>query len=102
AAELVDLLKKEKDPGIQRSICTALGNIKDESASPNLARMLKPVSFLGINMRRKSDHQLELSVVWALGEIGGKEAKETLQKISMDDKRPALRAMAEVSLKRLD
>lgn len=100
--ELISLLKKEKNPNIQRSICTALGNMKDESAVPALSKMLKPVSFLGIRMKRKTDHQLDLAVVWALGEIGGREAKQALQKISMDDNRPALKAMAETSLKGLD
>ena len=61
-------IKRAKRAGLQRNVCVALGNIRDPIATPALARVL-----------RAGDALIRLHAAWALGRIGGQQAREALE-----------------------
>ena len=70
-------IKRTKRIGLQRNVCVALGNIGDESAIPALTNAL-------IN----SESLIRSHAAWALGRLGGCDAKsalESAQLVERDD-----------------
>ena len=62
-------IKRAKRVGLLRNVCVALGNVRDTRAVPAL------VEALGSDESMVRGH-----AAWALGRIGGREAKHTLEK----------------------
>jgi epoxyqueuosine reductase len=77
---------------IQRNAVIALGNFKDRTAVPALARLLA------------DDPRPELreTAAWALGKIGGEEARSALLEARGTETEPAVIEALEKALKRLD
>ncbi|MCI0438563.1 MAG: tRNA epoxyqueuosine(34) reductase QueG [Chloroflexi bacterium] len=61
-------IKRAKRVGLQRNVCVALGNIGDPAAIPALARTLS-----------SADALVRMHAAWALGRIGGKDARDALE-----------------------
>ena len=70
-------IKRAKRVGLQRNVCVALGNIGDPAAVPALAQALYHDSSL-----------VREHAAWALGRIGGMEAKQALQAALEDEVAP--------------
>ena len=70
-------VKRAKRAGLQRNVCVALGNIGDPVAVPALAKALQT-----------SEPLVREHAAWALGKIGGEEARtvlSTAQETELDD-----------------
>ena len=70
-------IKRAKRAGLQRNVCVALGNIGDPVAVPALAKALQT-----------SEPLVREHAAWALGRIGGEEARtvlSTAQETELDD-----------------
>ncbi len=78
-------LMRAKWRGMQRNACVALGNLGDESAIPALARALAA-----------GDSLVKQHAAWALGRIGGNEARTALRSASGAEQDAAVNA--EISL----
>ena len=63
-------IKRAKRAGLLRNVCVALGNIGDSRAVPSLIEAL-----------RHDEPLVRGHAAWALGKIGGPEAKDTLKKV---------------------
>ena len=61
-------IRRAKREGLQRNVCVALGNIGDAAAVPALAKALNSDSAL-----------VRSHAAWALGRIGGDEARRALE-----------------------
>ena len=61
-------IRRAKLAGLQRNVCVALGNIGDVAAVPALARAL-----------RSGEAMVRSHAAWALGRIGGDEARGALR-----------------------
>jgi len=61
-------VKRAKRVGLQRNVCVALGNIGDSVAVPALARCVA-----------ESEPLVRRHAAWALGRIGGPEARDALE-----------------------
>ena len=61
-------VKRAKRVGLQRNVCVALGNIGDPTAVPALSKALTA-----------EDALIRVHAAWALGRIGGGEARDTLE-----------------------
>ncbi|MCY4651738.1 MAG: tRNA epoxyqueuosine(34) reductase QueG [Dehalococcoidia bacterium] len=73
-------IRRAKREGLQRNVCVALGNIGDPVAVPALAAALN------------SDSQLVRShAAWALGKIGGDEARVALERALEDEEDEGVR-----------
>ena len=62
-------IRRAKRVGLQRNVCVALGNIGDPAAIPALATALKG-----------GDALVRSHAAWALGQIGGDEARGALER----------------------
>lgn len=62
-------VKRPKRRGYLRNVAVALGNLGDERAVPNLARVLL----------EEPEPLVRGHVAWALGQIGGKQARQALE-----------------------
>ena len=78
-------IMRAKHAGMQRNACVALGNLRDETAVPALARALASGPPL-----------VQQHAAWALGRIGGGAAREALR--SAEDASPAEEARVEIRL----
>ena len=78
-------IMRAKHVGMQRNACVALGNLRDETATPALARALASAAPL-----------VQQHAAWALGRIGGEVAREALR--SAENAAPAGEALAEIRL----
>ena len=70
-------VKRAKRAGLQRNVCVALGNIGDPVAVPALAKALQA-----------SEPLVREHAAWALGRIGGEEARtvlSTAKETELDD-----------------
>ena len=70
---------RAKRVGMQRNACVALGNLGSESAVPTLARTL-----------RRAEPLVRMHAAWALGRIGGAEARATLARAAGEETDPAV------------
>ena len=68
-------IKRAKLNGLKRNACIALGNIGDEQAVSHLGHVLI-----------HSERVVQVHAAWALGEIGGLQAKEILTKALLSNK----------------
>ncbi len=92
--ELLDLSEEEfrqrfrgtpilraKRAGLKRNACVALGNLKSGAAVPALGRVL-----------REEDPLVRAHAAWALGRIGGREARRALLDAELRETNPEVRA----------
>ena len=61
-------IKRAKLEGLKRNVCVALGNSQNPKAIPALTKMLYTETEL-----------IKIHAAWALGQIGGKSTRKTLQ-----------------------
>ena len=84
-------IKRAKRVGMQRNVCVALGNIGDAAAVPALAKTL----------RENADALVRLHAAWALGRIGGEEARQVLVEAAQTEQDSEVKQEIEVSLEEL-
>ncbi len=84
-------IKRTKRRGLLRNVCVALGNIGDPAAVPAL------ITALG-----DAEPLVRGHAAWALGRIGGAEARAALEAALASDAEPAVRAEARQALDMLD
>ena len=65
-------IKRTKRTGLQRNVCVALGNLGDVRAIPALQKALVC-----------DDSVIRLHAAWALGRIGGEDARGSLESASV-------------------
>lgn len=82
-------VKRAKRVGLLRNVAVALGNSRDPKALPALKR--------GLN---DPEPLIRLHSAWALGEIGGKEAFETLSDAAASEAHPDVRSAIEKAWRR--
>ncbi|HEX8994719.1 MAG TPA: tRNA epoxyqueuosine(34) reductase QueG [Ktedonobacterales bacterium] len=80
-------IKRAKRRGLLRNVCVALGNIGDPVAVPALIDALKDVEPL-----------VRGHAAWALGRLGGEEARAALEAALASDSEPSVRAEARQAL----
>ncbi len=83
-------IKRAKRVGLQRNVCVALGNRGDPAAVPALARAL-----------RGADALVRLHAAWALGRIGGPDARQALQSALDAEQDPQVLEEARLALEEL-
>ncbi len=83
-------IKRAKRVGLQRNACVALGNVGDSTSVPALARALKG----GVPTVRGH-------AAWAIGEIGGLEAREALEVAASEEKDPQVLEEVQAALEQL-
>lgn len=88
----------DKDPSLQAEVCIALGKIKSPAAVPDLIKIIERRPWF--HFRSVREDAVRVSACWALGEIGGREAKSALGKVSRDP-RSAVREAAQKALSQL-
>jgi epoxyqueuosine reductase len=81
---------RSKRRGLLRNAAIVLGNQRDNSAVPALARALADEEPL-----------IRSSVAWALGQIGGETARAALQASNSAETNSAVRAAINLALQRL-
>ncbi len=79
------------NPEIRYEAARACGELEDTEAIPALARLTED-----------SDHEVQEAAIWALGNIGGEEARRILQTIIEESQDEALCEAAEEALEELD
>ena len=80
-------MKRARRAGLQRNAAVALGNAADPSAGPALERALE-----------SPDGVVRSHVAWAMGRIGGKRARATLEAARRKETQPAARGEIEDAL----
>ena len=70
-------IKRAKLRGLKRNVCVALGNIGDHRAVPALVASL-----------RSQESLVRAHAAWALGRIGGREARQALEEASQTEQDP--------------
>jgi epoxyqueuosine reductase len=83
-------IKRAKRTGLQRNVCVALGNIGDVVALPRLSTTLVSAEKL-----------IRLHAAWAIGRIGGKNAKEILVAALAREENMSVRAEIDLSLREM-
>ena len=84
-------LMRAKWVGMQRNACVALGNLHDPFAVPALARALEGANPL-----------VKRHAAWALGGIGGADARTALDSASLSEQDPDVRAEVRMALDAID
>lgn len=85
---LCDLLDQATDAGILKQAALGLGRLRDQRAVPALSRLLLNESRAFVARQAAAE---------ALGQIGGAEARQTLQ-AALDDELTSIRAAAQYAL----
>ena len=80
-------LMRAKWVGMQRNACVALGNLHDPFAVPALSRALEGANPL-----------VKQHAAWALGRIGGSDARIALESASLSEQDPDVRAEIRMAL----
>jgi len=80
-------IKRTKRVGLQRNVCVALGNIGDPVAVPALAKALQ-----------SEDALVREHAAWALGRIGGDEARVALERAMVEEHEEIVREDIQVAL----
>lgn len=83
-------IKRAKRVGLQRNVCVALGNIGNRAAIPALENVLATKEPL-----------VRQHAAWALGQLGGPNAKQVLQKFILDEADPVVLEELELALSEL-
>lgn len=81
---LIQVLQTATDPALLEAACEALGRLQDPRALSVLAEKA-----------RNSWLIVRAKAVWALGQIGGEEAKQVLQEVAQKDPTPSIRRDAQ-------
>ncbi|HET9112077.1 MAG TPA: HEAT repeat domain-containing protein, partial [Ktedonobacterales bacterium] len=84
-------IKRAKRRGLLRNVCVALGNIGDPAAIPALIEALADAEPL-----------VRGHAAWALGRLGGPEARDALTHTLAHDVEPSVRAEAQYALETMD
>lgn len=69
---------RRADHQLRREICASLGKLKDPDAVPYLAKLLNEVYLIPLKTRKEA----MIQAIYALGQIGGKDAKLLLQQVA--------------------
>jgi epoxyqueuosine reductase len=80
-------IKRTKRVGLQRNVCVALGNIGDVRALPALEKSLVC-----------DDSVIRLHAAWALGRIGGDDARRSLEFALSQESDPEVKEEIELSI----
>ncbi len=84
-------IKRAKRRGLLRNVCIALGNLGDPVAVPAL-----------INALRHEEALVRGHAAWALGRIGGEEARAALQSALADEPEPEVRSEIRYALEMMN
>ncbi len=88
---LIQVLQTATNPALLESACEALGHLKDPRALSVLAEKA-----------RNSWLIVRAKAVWALGQIGGEEAKQILKEVAQKDPTPSIRYDAQKILAQIE
>jgi epoxyqueuosine reductase len=81
-------IKRTKRRGLLRNVCVALGNLGDPAAVPALVRTL----------REEAEPLVRGHAAWALGRIGGEQARQALVAACAGDQEESVRTEARCAL----
>ncbi|MBI5365675.1 MAG: HEAT repeat domain-containing protein [Planctomycetes bacterium] len=94
---LVGLLKGAKDAEFQKTLCLTIGKLGDTSAVPALVEVMQRAPTLGFFGGLPED--VRSTAAWALGGIGGQDARDALYRAAGSDKSAAVRSSAKLALR---
>ena len=84
-------IKRTKLEGLKRNVCIALGNSQNTKAIPKLKKVLKEETSI-----------IKIHAAWALGQIGGATAYQTLQSAYVKEKNEEVKQEISLSLKDIE